>query len=299
MPSATAYITSDRTVKLRDGRLLGFAEFGDPAGKPIFYFHGYPGSRVEASISNETASKMGVRLIGIDRPGMGLSTFKPGRRMLDFPDDVVELANALEIDRFAVMGISGGGPYVTTCAYKIPERLTAAGIVCGMGPMELGLDGMMPANKVLFSTAQRTPWLFGPLIWAAIGRVARNETAANKAFSAQIKRLPEADQKAMRNPQNFDGLLSSTLQAFQQGSTGPIHDGKLYAQSWGFRLEDVSMPNIYLWHGEKDINVGVAMARRVAAKLPHCQATFYPDEAHISLPINRAEEIFKALLTEK
>ena len=104
----------NQTFTLADGRALGFAEYGNPNGKPLFYFHGHPGSRFEARYleNSETA-----RIIGVDRPGLGLSTYKAGRKILDWPDDIAELANSLGIARFAVAGFSGGGPYALACAY--------------------------------------------------------------------------------------------------------------------------------------------------------------------------------------
>ena len=106
-----------KTIRLRDGRLLGYAEYGVPEGKPVLHFNGFPGTRFEASLIADAAARVGVRLIGVDRPGMGLSDFQPGRRILDWPDDVLELADALGLERFAVMGVSGGGPF---CALRSP-----------------------------------------------------------------------------------------------------------------------------------------------------------------------------------
>src|SRR5512136_816792 len=125
---------SGKTIRLRDGRRLGYVEFGDPAGKPIFHFHGYPGSRLEGRIIHAAAVKCGARFIAVDRPGMGLSDFKPKRTILDWPDDVVELADFLQIDQFAVEGASGGGPYSLACARKIPDRLTHVGVLSGVDP---------------------------------------------------------------------------------------------------------------------------------------------------------------------
>src|SRR5439155_22464969 len=119
---------NDKTIQLRDGMTLGYADYGISEGNALFYFHGHPGSRLEARFLADQAAQVGIRLIGIDRPGMGLSSFQAGRRVLDWPDDVVALADSLQLDRFAVVGFSGGDPYALACAYKIPHRLTACGI---------------------------------------------------------------------------------------------------------------------------------------------------------------------------
>ena len=130
---------SDRIIKLKDGRKLGFCEYGDPKGKPIFYFHGWPASRLSGSETDKAAKKLKIRVISPDRPGFGLSDYKEDRTLLGWADDVLELADQLKIKKFAVMGVSGGGPYSAVCAYKIPERVTKAGIVVGLAPVYLSL----------------------------------------------------------------------------------------------------------------------------------------------------------------
>ncbi len=109
---------------LPDGRRLGYAEYGDPEGWPLMFFHGTPGSRVMARFAAPKAREMGVRLIAPERPGFGLSDFKPQRQLLDWAEDVRELAEVLNLERFAVAGVSGGGPYVAACAWKMPARLS-------------------------------------------------------------------------------------------------------------------------------------------------------------------------------
>jgi len=144
---------ADKTIQLHDGRTLGYAEYGSLAGKPLLYFHGHPGSRLEAKFLANEALNDGIRLVGIDRPGMGLSTYKPRRNLLDWVNDVVELANSLQIDRFSIGGYSGGGPYTLACAYKIPNRLISCGIVSGVGHTSLFLSFL----------SRRLPWLILPI----------------------------------------------------------------------------------------------------------------------------------------
>ena len=129
---------SHQQVTLQDGRMLGYAEYGAPEGMPAFYFHGFPGSRLDYQLvdTGEAAAEANARIVAPDRPGYGLSDFRRGRKILDWPNDVTELADALGIDRFAVLGISGGGPYAAACVLTIPRRLTVTAIVCGMGPSD-------------------------------------------------------------------------------------------------------------------------------------------------------------------
>lgn len=133
MNTTISFSPTNKTIPLRDGRTLGYAEVGNSEGNTVFYFHGHPGSRLGARFLANHAAQADIRLIGIDRPRIRLSTFKAGRHLLEWPNDVVELADTLQIERFAVVGFSDGGPYALACAYKIPQRLTACGIVAGVG----------------------------------------------------------------------------------------------------------------------------------------------------------------------
>lgn len=276
------YTTNAHTYQLRDGRMLAYTEYGEPAGKTLFYFHGGADSRLEARFLAEPAQHAGIRLIGIDRPGMGRSHFQPGRRLLDWPDDVAELADHLQIGRFAVVGISGGGPYALACAYKIPDRLTACGVVGGEWH-----------NRHLFSfLTQWLPWLFIPIL----GYFLRDEEHARKSLLRLTPNWPEADRKCLASPEISDLLVASFVEAFRQGVRGPAYDGMVVRRRWGFELEEISFPGMCLWHGELDKDVPVAMGRTVAGKLARCQATYYPSEGHISSIVNHREEIVAALI---
>ena len=145
----------NQRIKLKDGRRLGFAEIGDSDGIPLFHFHGFPASRLEAVMLTETISEKKIRFISIDRPGIGLSDSKKGRKLLDWPSDIIELADELSIDKFAVEGISGGAPYSIACAYKIPEKLTACGIICGLGPLSKQIKKLLNINPATIFIARR------------------------------------------------------------------------------------------------------------------------------------------------
>lgn len=287
--------STNQTFQLRDGRTLGYAEYGAADGTPIFYFHGYPGARLEAGAWANAADQANVRFIALDRPGYGLSTFQPGRHLLDWPNDVVELADHLSLARFAVVGISGGGPYALACAYKIPERLTSCGIMCGMEPPELGINGMSRENRLLFMIAHRFPWLLKTILWSTMGKLSQDEVKLKASMEKSLKTAAEPDRIVLQNSDIADHLMASTRAGFAQGADAAALEGKLYVNPWDFRLEDITFSPIYLWHGEKDINVPVGMARAAASRLTHCQATFYPDEAHLSMPVNHAEEILRTI----
>ncbi len=281
-------------LTLKDGRRLGYAEYGNRQGNPLFYFHGMPGSRLEGGLTEEAARKLGIRVIATDRPGYGLSDFQPHRTFLDWPADVAALADALAIDRFAVAGVSGGGPYVSICALKIPERLTAAGIIAGVGPYDQpdATEGMGSTNRMLFGLAKRFPWLIRfPM---AVQSFATRHFV-DRLMPAWVRSLPEPDQVAMKRPEIMAIFKRDTIEAFRSGSRGAAWETLMYARPWGFRLEEITMP-VHLWQGELDENVPPSMGRYQAQAIPNCRANFYPDEGHISLAVNHIEEILATLV---
>ncbi len=283
MSRADSASANDKTLQLHDGRTLGYAEYGIAEGKALFYFHGHPGARLEARFLAEQAAQAGIRLIGIDRPGMGLSRFKAGRRLLDWPDDVVELADSLHIDRFAVVGFSGGGPYALACAYKIPHRLRACGIIAGVGH----------TSHFLSFLSMWLPWLLIPIA----RRFFRDEEHARKSLMWAARSWVEPDKKSLLFPETSELMAASLVEALRQGTRGPAYDGILIGggRPWGFKLEDIAFPTLYLWHGEQDKDVPIAIGRAVAERLARCKATYYPGEGHISLIVNHREEIVRAL----
>jgi pimeloyl-ACP methyl ester carboxylesterase len=299
MSQAPPNDVQDYTIQLRDGRMLGYAEYGSPAhpllssghpppragedqgaGPALLYFHGHPGSRLEAAFLAGPAREAGIRLIGVDRPGMGLSTYKAGRRILDWPGDVTELADALGIDTFAVAGFSGGGPYAAACAHRIPDRLTACGLVAGVGR----------PGPLLSFLASWLPWLLIPII----ERSMKDGNKASKMLSGAAQRWVAPDRKSFLRPEVARVLTDSLMEAFHQGARGPACDGSLIGQGWGFRPEDITLP-VHLWHGELDQEVPVRVARETARRLPHCRAAVYPDDGHISLIADHGQEIVAAL----
>lgn len=284
---------TSQIIKLKDGRNLGYAEYGNSKGKVVFYFHGSPSSRLEAAALHETALCLDVRIISVDRPGMGLSTFQNGRRILDFVDDLAELADALNIDRFAVMGMSGGGPYVSACTYKMPDRITGASIISGIGPVdELNITrNMIISIRLILWLSLKAPYLARFLFSIVLDYVRRTHNLF------YFKSLPHPDQVTLSIPFIKDTWIEAISEAFRFGTTGPVWDTGLIKQPWGFNPEEIIVP-IQLWHGELDRNVPSPIARRLADRIPNCQAKFYSQEGHFSLWLNHIEEIMTTLISQ-
>jgi len=286
---------TENTLPLPDGRTLGWAEFGDPGGKPVLYCHGFPGSRLEAELTNTAAGRHGLRIVAPDRPGYGLSDFQPGRTLASWPADLAHLADALGIDTFAVLGISGGGPYAAACAHKLPRRLTGVGIVCGLGPTDRHLLRQMKAPaRWGFGIARHAPALARLLFGGPVGRImGRKPEAVLRLLSVSA---PEADRQALCRPGVRNILTASIREAFRQGGAGAACDLCLFARPWGFDPAQAKAP-VRLWHGEQDPTVPAAMGRHLAERIPGCHGEFLAGEGHFSLPIRHMDEILSALKT--
>jgi pimeloyl-ACP methyl ester carboxylesterase len=285
----------ENSIRLRDGRTLGIMECGDPGGMPVLYFHGFPGSRLEVQLAERSAARLNVRLIGIDRPGYGISDFKPDRNLIDWPDDVVELADHFGLDRFKVMGISGGGPYAAACAHKILHRLTAVGIGCGLGPIDPAgmLAEMTWVNRFGLKFAGKIPALT-KLMFLPLAYFLRHHP--EKVLTSMAQLATEPDRSVMQSTQVKQIMAASFRESMHRGPAGAIHDLMLYAKPWGFDLQDIRT-RVYLWHGEKDVIVPSAMARHLAAAIPDCRSVFFPEEGHFSLVVHQMDKFFRTLAT--
>ena len=286
---------------LEDDRKISYAEYGDVAGKPIFYFHGHRSSRLEPKIYDIEQIKNQVRIIAVDRPGFGLSDFTSDHSILSWSSDIIELANSLKIDKFSVLGGSGGAPFALACAYKNPKRIESCGIVSGLGPIELGIEGMAKNNRRELELAQKNPnrlkLLFKLQAKLSKKLVEKDIDAILKKFRKKNKNLPEPDKKIFEDKEKLRMYVSLMTEPFRQGIMGPFHEAQLYVTPWNFKLTDISPDvKVYLWHGVLDTSVPKKMAQLVCQKIPNCEAKFYVDEAHLSTAINHIKEILLKLI---
>ena len=268
---------SSQTLRLKSGRTLGYAEWGDPSGYPLFHFHGSSSSRLERPVQPEALA--GVRLVTIDRPGHGLSDYQPNRILLDWPEDVAALADHLGFGRFAVSGWSFGGPYALVCAYRIPERVTAAGLISSAGPHDRpgATAGMDRTNKVALAMARRMPWAVNRQLLRVMGRTFTKdpEGTARRRFAS----MPAADQQALGDRPATDMLIASMAESFRAGSDGSAWELRLMTHSWGFHRQDIAVP-VALWHGDADINGPIAAAAYLSDTIPDASLTVLPGEGH-------------------
>lgn len=286
----------DQRVELPDGRQLGYDDLGPPDAPAVFYFHGAPSSRVDLGLfgSEALAERLGIRIIASDRPGMGLSTFEPNRRLSDWPADVSALADALELQRFTVLSFSGGAPYALACALAIPERLTAVGVVSSSGLFDKpALTEGVNRNNLRFTYLARDRPRLSRLAFRMMALMARS--APGRLVAQVMAAFPEPDRAVMARPEVSGAFVATVREALRQGPRGAQFDTALMVSPWGFRPEEIDM-RVHLWHGEVDQNAPLAVGRYLADAIPNSERHFYAGEGHLSLIVNHAEEILSVLV---
>lgn len=264
-------------IVLPDGRILGYAEYGDPRGQPVFVFHGWLGSRLQGQRFDAAARQLGVRIVAPDRPGFGISDLQRDRTLADWPRDVTVLADRLGIERFAAFGSSGGTPYALACAYWLRDRVRVAGLAGAISPL-LSRPGSFYGRRAraLASVANRFP---------ISSRVALSVTGLGFSsvpdwmLDRAARGFPECDRAVMSSARYRQLALADMRQSFASGSAGAASDLVILTGDWGFGLGDVTVP-VRLWHGEMDPVVPLAAAREIARSLPNCRSTFVPDQGH-------------------
>ncbi len=285
-----------RTVRLRDGRHLGFTEYGYPAGQTVFFFHGIFSSRLHAEHYHDVAWDVGVRLVSFDRPGYGLSDFQPNRRLLDWPNDVCTIAKNLGIRKFAVLGHSAGGPHAAACAAACPELVTGAALVSSPAPpvMSNRMQDMPWRIRLTFQIFHRLPWLSRfILMMQSEGLLRCPESTLEKMISS----FPASDASLMRRDERFaDSFVGATLESFRRGVNGSVHDARLHQRPWGFRLNEISVP-VQFWYGEEDFIVPAGMGRYLAQQTNNGILRIEPESGHLSTLHNNMEEILTRLVS--
>lgn len=277
----------DRFITLPEGRLLGYAEYGVPNGSPVLFFHGSPGSSYIHSDMAGIAAQRGIRLIAVDRPGYGLSGSQPGRTMLAWPDDIAVLADVLGLQRFAIIGFSGGSPYTLACAYRLPNRVTKIALAGAFAPQEAPgvMEGMSPMVSGLYALAQANP----DELKNTFAAVAPSPAALVEAMSAS---LPEWDKiEVKKRTAEFKTEYTQTLRS---GVEGIASDFVLASKDWGFPLDGINA-GVHLWSGTADQNTPPAMTTYLSSILPNSRTFMLPDEGHLSLYVHW-EEILERLM---
>ncbi|MFT4125447.1 MAG: alpha/beta hydrolase [Gordonia sp. (in: high G+C Gram-positive bacteria)] len=271
------------SVGVADGRRrIGFAEYGSATGRAVIWLHGTPGARRQIPIEARAwAADNHIRLIGLDRPGVGSSTAHRYAQIADFPTDLEVILEALGIDEFAIIGISGGGPYTLATAHAFPHRVIVAGVVGGVaptvGPEAIG-GGAMALGSALAPVVRVAGAPLGKIISSVLS-VAR--PVAEPAIKAYGRLSPRADREVLARPEVRAFFLDDLLHGGSRRMDAPFADIVVFARDWGFRVADVTTPVLW-WHGDDDNIIPFEHGQHMAALLPDC--TFYelPGESHLS-----------------
>jgi pimeloyl-ACP methyl ester carboxylesterase len=282
-----------------NGRRVAYETWGDPDGLPIVDLHGTPGGRLIRYPDNDRLAETGALVITYDRAGYGLSDRHPGRSVVDCVGDVAAIVDDLGIDRFTVMGGSGGGPHCLAVAARLPERVIRCRCIVGVAPYDTEgldwLDGMDPENIKEFG-------------WALEGE-ARLRTELEREAATMIERaesdpagllgdfeLSDADRAALENPIIQRVIRESTPEMFVNGVWGWVDDDLAFLKPWGFEISEIEVPT-EVWYGETDVLVPAAHGRWLAANVPGAEVVIQHDEGHMGNPdeiLNRIRRLVES-----
>ncbi len=283
------------SVAVRGGRRLSFAEFGVPRGSAIVWMHGTPGARRQIPVeARHFAEDNDIRIIGVDRPGIGSSTPHLYRDILDWTGDLVHLCDVLDIEKLHVIGLSGGGPYALAAGAALPDRVHGVGVLGGVAPTQGpdaisgGLVSLAPYVAPMLSLA-RVP--LGFLMAQAIRLV---RPVAGPILDGYAAVQPRGDKELLARPEFRAMFLDDLLNGSRFQVSAPLADVMLFTRPWGFDIADVQVP-VHWWHGDSDHIIPHAHGEHVAARLPHATFTTIRGESHLG-GLGAATEVLTQLM---
>ena len=285
--------TMNSILTLTDGRILGYAEYGDLEGKAVFHFNGSGGSRLEYPADQAILTDLGIRFIATDRPGHGISDPQPDRSLLNWPDDITQLADHLNIDRFYVQGWSAGGPHALACAYQVPERVIAGAIISGLAPPDRPgpYQGLPFPNRLLVILGRTTPSLVYLFRRVARSMIMGDPEEVGKKFASSF---PEVDQQLILGTEYEQLLVVDIQEGYRQGWQGPAQDDIIINSPWGFTMAEINV-RIDIWQGEVDKNVPLNQGQYQHELLPNSRLRILPGQAHLYL-LTHWREILSSLV---
>jgi len=286
-----SYFTKTKYHLLSDSRILSYQEFGDRDGTPVFYSHTTAGSKIEGEFYQEAALKFGIRLICIDRPGMGDSSYLPKRTLLDYPQDVIELADELKLAKFGLIGWSGGASYTLAVSFKYPNRILFCILIAGY-------TNFVSSNEVTSSI----PSSIDKLIAMNYKKYPKLLKVYLELFSFTVKTLPKLSLKTIAHFYNQSDraiiardkvksiLFRTQREAYKEGSQGPTKDIAIHYSDWGFQLEDIEI-FVDILHGKEDQVVPIYFSQFNQKLLPSCKLEILENEGHF-FPCVSSHQIF-------
>ena len=258
-----------RVLRLADGRRLVYAEFGDPHGPPVLALHGTPGSRFMFALTDAAARERGLRIVAPERPGYGLSDFRRLDTLPQMAQDVKALADALELRRFALIGVSGGGPHAVAAAASMGSRIALLALVSPVGPIAecRGRIRMSRLHRLIFTRMGRSPRACAAFFWSLRSLV---RFAPGVAYRALMQRVPRSDRIVLTRPEVKANLQAALREGLRPGIDGARQDLRLFCAPWGLPLKDVDVPTV-VWQGSDDPIVPPGATYYLAETLPNCR----------------------------
>jgi pimeloyl-ACP methyl ester carboxylesterase len=288
----------DRLITLRDRRDIAFREWGDPQGEPILFFHGFPGSRFQPRTADKEAARLGARLIALDRPGIGLSSKlqRGPQRVGQWAEDVVEFVDHLGLERYHIVGVSGGAAYALACAAKNDPRLRRVLVVCGASLFtdKVVCSKMNPLERRVLWLARTSPllfrWFYRYLVWGF-------QVAPDVYVDKMINMMPPADQAIAQAPEMKRSIVQTFKEAYAQGVHVATEDFLRTLRPWGFDLSQIDRP-VEFWHGGLDQLIPASATRALAERLPRATFRIFPNDGHYSLPLAKIRPILEHFVAD-
>jgi len=290
-------MSGEDLVRLENGAVIAFEQYGDASGVPVIFCHGWPSSRTMARLTDEAARDLGIRIISPDRPGVSGSSLQPNRKLSDWPQVVERLADHLGIEKFRMLAISGGAPYAYATARAMPERVRAIAIVSGAVPIVDLVDrrGLLRLYRWMLALYRMSPQLLRKLFLMAQPILSLRPPVRFRPLVLKMLMLQTCDEESLRDSAAFEAVFESQRRAWRESAEGVMIDAQIYAQPWGFPIEEVRVP-VRLWHGKQDRAFSARLAEDIANRLPNCEARFVDDAGHYSLPIRYMRQILQDLI---
>jgi len=271
--------TRSLTVTAPDGRQIAVDEHGPGDGSVVIAHHGTPGSRLYAP-GRRSLDELGIRMVTSDRAGYGDSTRQQGRTVVDAAHDTRAIADRLGLERFAVIGVSGGGPYALACGALLPDRVTRVCACVGVAPLDPDLfdwtEGLAPESVVEFELARTDPDALLERITPQAERMLGEGSAMIDEWSSV---LPPSDREIQQRPENVAESEAGTRLALAQGPAGWFDDDISFTRPWGFELESIRVP-VDLWYGAEDVLVPASYGTYLAERIPTAELTVVPGRGH-------------------
>ncbi|WP_395659976.1 alpha/beta fold hydrolase [Nocardioides sp.] len=283
------------TVAVRDDRRLSFAEYGPRRGPAIVWMHGTPGARRQIPLEvREYADQRGVRIIGLDRPGIGSSTPYLYPEILDWTRDLELVLDTLGIDTVRLIGLSGGGPYVLAAGAALPDRVHGIGVLGGLAPTQ-GVDavegGVIQLAVTLAPLLRVARVPLGVVLTQGIRLV---RPLAGPALDLYAAAQPEGDRKLLGRPEFKAMFLDDLLNGSRFQTSAPINDLVLFTQYWGFDAADVRVP-VRWWHGDDDHIVPFRHGLHMVERLPDATMSVIDGESHLG-GLGIAQDVIETLM---